>query len=84
MGGRIQLQQRNCSRFTRDFSRRSTFLSSQRTRSTGYQLTLRYSSFYFNHQWISLPDRLNAPARRAVAEIFGHKRPAMILPHRAT
>src|ERR1041384_2066869 len=26
MGSRIQLQQRNCSRFTRDFSRRSTFL----------------------------------------------------------
>ena len=24
MGSRIQLQQRNCSRFTRDFSRRST------------------------------------------------------------
>jgi hypothetical protein len=26
LGSRIQLQQRNCSRFTRDFSRRSTFL----------------------------------------------------------
>src|SRR6184192_4091645 len=26
VGSRIQLQQRNCSRFTRDFSRRSTFL----------------------------------------------------------
>src|SRR5947207_13485104 len=31
LGSRIQLQQRNCSRFTRDFSRRSTFSSSQRT-----------------------------------------------------
>jgi len=31
MGSRIQLQQRNCSRFSRDFLRRSTFLSSQRT-----------------------------------------------------
>ena len=31
MGSRIQLQQRNCSRFARDFSRRSTFSSSQRT-----------------------------------------------------
>jgi hypothetical protein len=30
---RIQLQQRNCSRFPRDFLRRSTFPSSQRTRS---------------------------------------------------
>jgi hypothetical protein len=30
---RIQLQQRNCSRFARDFLRRSTFPSSQRTRS---------------------------------------------------
>ena len=31
LGSRIQLQQRNCSRFARDFSRRSTFSSSQRT-----------------------------------------------------
>jgi hypothetical protein len=31
MGSCIQLQQRNCSRFPRDFSRRSTFPSSQRT-----------------------------------------------------
>jgi hypothetical protein len=31
MGSRIQLQQRNCSRFSRDFLRRSTFPSSQRT-----------------------------------------------------
>jgi hypothetical protein len=33
LGSRIQLQQRNCSRFARDFLRRSTFPSSQRTRS---------------------------------------------------
>jgi len=32
LGSRIQLQQRNCSRFARDFSRRSTFSSSQRTK----------------------------------------------------
>src|SRR6266576_215293 len=31
VGSRIQLQQRNCSRFSRDFLRRSTFPSSQRT-----------------------------------------------------
>src|SRR5437867_3100415 len=31
MGSCIQLQQRNCSRFTRDFLRRSTFSNSQRT-----------------------------------------------------
>src|ERR1043166_6800720 len=31
LGSCIQLQQRNCSRFARDFSRRSTFFSSQRT-----------------------------------------------------
>src|SRR5205085_12458738 len=31
LGSRIQLQQRNCSRFARDFSRRSTFSSSQTT-----------------------------------------------------
>src|SRR3984893_3755870 len=37
MGSCIQLQQRNCSRFSRDFLRRSTFPSSQRTgsRSSG-------------------------------------------------
>ena len=37
MGSRIQLQQRNCSRVSRDFLRRSTFPSSQRTgsRTTG-------------------------------------------------
>ena len=34
MGRCIQLQQRNCSRFARDFLRRSTFSSSQRTGST--------------------------------------------------
>src|SRR5437773_10376327 len=33
VGSRIQLQQRNCSRFSRDFLRRSTFPSSQRTES---------------------------------------------------
>jgi hypothetical protein len=40
MGSRIQLQQRNCSRFARDFLRRSTFPSSQRTetRTTGLRL----------------------------------------------
>src|SRR5437773_5247753 len=32
LGSRIQLQQRNCSRFTRDFLRRSTRSSSQRTK----------------------------------------------------
>jgi len=31
MESRIQLQQRNCSRFSQDFLRRSTFPSSQRT-----------------------------------------------------
>src|SRR5947199_1231237 len=40
MGSRIQLQQRNCSRVSRDFLRRSTFPSSQRTgtRTTGLRL----------------------------------------------
>src|SRR5205814_10305580 len=32
VGNRIQLQQRNCSGFTPDFSRRSTVLNSQRTK----------------------------------------------------
>jgi len=43
LGSRIQLQQRNCSRFSRDFSRRSTFSSSQRTesRSSGLRSALQ-------------------------------------------
>src|SRR6266567_4795766 len=43
MGSRIQLQQRNCSRFARDFLRRSTFSSSQRTasRSSGLRSALQ-------------------------------------------
>jgi hypothetical protein len=43
VGSRIQLQQRNCSRFSRDFSRRSTFSSSQRT-------TLKISRLRFTAQ----------------------------------
>src|SRR5437773_5902707 len=43
LGSCIQLQQRNCSRFTRDFLRRSTFSSSQRTasRSSGLRSALQ-------------------------------------------
>src|SRR5438034_4680018 len=41
LGSRIQLQQRNCSRFARDFSRRSTFSRSQRTGSRITPLPLR-------------------------------------------
>src|SRR4029077_2616241 len=43
MGSCIQLQQRNCSRFARDFLRRSTFPSSQRTgsRSSGFCFPLQ-------------------------------------------
>src|SRR5262249_6803872 len=43
LGSRIQLQQRNCSRFARDFLRRSTFPSSQRTgsRSSGLRSALQ-------------------------------------------
>ena len=43
LGSRIQLQQRNCSRFSRDFLRRSTFSSSQRTglRSSGLRLAVQ-------------------------------------------
>jgi len=43
MESRNQLQQRNCSRFARDFLRRSTFSSSQRTasRSSGLRSALQ-------------------------------------------
>ena len=59
MGSRIQLQQRNCSRFSRDFLRRSTFSSSQRTgsRTTGLRTALQHlfnrSQTYF---LVSSPD----------------------------
>ena len=43
VGSCIQLQQRNCSRFSRDFLRRSTFPSSQRTRT-------RTSGLHFDGQ----------------------------------
>jgi hypothetical protein len=45
MGSRIQLQQRNCSGLSPDFSRRSTFFSSQRTKIDNYLLALRASRF---------------------------------------
>ncbi len=43
MESRIQLQQRNCSRFSRDFLRQPTFSSSQRTgsRSSGLRSPLQ-------------------------------------------
>src|SRR5437763_16074055 len=49
LGSRIQLQQRNCSRFARDFSRRSTFSSSQRTRSTTTRLRFRAQDLFISH-----------------------------------
>ena len=49
LGSRIQLQQRNCSRFARDFSRRSTFSSSQRTRSTTSRLRFRAQDLFISH-----------------------------------
>src|SRR5712692_5275986 len=49
LGSRIQLQQRNCSRFARDFSRRSTFSSSQRTRSTISRLRFRAQDLFISH-----------------------------------
>src|SRR5207244_2149663 len=56
LGSRIQLQQRNCSRFTRDFSRRSTFPSSQRTKIDNYRLALLSSRFiYLSRKFLAVP-----------------------------
>ena len=48
LGSRIQLQQRNCSRFARDFSRRSTFSSSQRTESISSGLRFAAQDLFIN------------------------------------
>jgi hypothetical protein len=50
MGSRIQLQQRNCSRFARDFLRRSTFSSSQRTGSRSSGLRFIFQDLFINPQ----------------------------------
>src|SRR5262249_12911657 len=50
LGSRIQLQQRNCSRFARDFSRRSTFSSSQRTGSRTTSLRFRAQDLFISTQ----------------------------------
>jgi ADP-L-glycero-D-manno-heptose 6-epimerase len=56
LGSRIQLQQRNCSRFARDFSRRSTFPSSQRTKIDNYRLALLSSRFiYLSRKFLAVP-----------------------------
>ena len=48
LGSRIQLQQRNCSRFSRDFLRRSTFPSSQRTGTSTSRLRLERQDYLIN------------------------------------
>jgi hypothetical protein len=45
LGSRIQLQQRNCSRFARDFSHRSTFLKLAKNWNENYLVTLRIARF---------------------------------------
>jgi ADP-L-glycero-D-manno-heptose 6-epimerase len=57
MGSCIQLQQRNCSRFSRDFLRRSTFLSSQRTgsRSSGLRFVFQDLFNQCHHQFFPVP-----------------------------
>src|SRR5437762_8829429 len=57
MGSCIQLQQRNCSRFTRDFLRRSTFSGSQRTksRSSGLRSALQDLFNQSHHQFYPVP-----------------------------
>ena len=56
LGSRIQLQQRNCSRIARDFSRRSTFSSSQRTGSTTTCLRLAAQDLFINRK-VAVPSR---------------------------
>jgi hypothetical protein len=55
MGSRIQLQQRNCSRFSRDFLRRSTFSSSQRTETTTSDLRFERQDYLINCQATGVP-----------------------------
>ena len=50
LGSCIQLQQRNCSRFSRDFLRRSTFPSSQRTGTRTTDLRYKRQDYLINRQ----------------------------------
>jgi len=52
MGSRIQLQQRNCSRFSRDFLRRSTFPSSQRTETRTSGLRFEGQDYLIIHELV--------------------------------
>src|SRR5262245_15288935 len=49
MGSCIQLQQRNCSRFSQDFLRRSTFPSSQRTAMRTSDLRFKRQDYLITH-----------------------------------
>src|SRR4029077_13571678 len=55
MGSRIQLQQRNCSRLSRDFLRRSTFPSSQRTGTRTSDLRSLLQELFTSTQQIADP-----------------------------
>ncbi len=60
MGSRIQLQQRNCSRFSRDFLRRSTFPSSQRTETSTNGLRFEGQDYLITCQAPGVPLTGNA------------------------
>src|SRR3954454_3190536 len=73
MGSRIQLQQRNCSRFSRDFLRRSTFPSSQRTgtRISGSRSPLQ--ELFIAHRRIVDPEAQSS--RRLTAFVLAQRKP---------
>jgi hypothetical protein len=69
VGSRIQLQQRNCSRFSRDFLRRSTFPSSQRTGTRTTGLRFDRQDYLIISQ---LLQSFRAKSRNPVAQLKGN------------
>src|SRR4029453_11359063 len=79
MGSRIQLQQRNCSRFSRDFLRRSTFPSSQRTETRTSGLRFEGQDYLIPCPAPGVPLGGGRPANFSMTKITTASRPEFII-----
>src|SRR6266702_3488491 len=78
MGSRIQLQQRNCSRFSRDFLRRSTFPSSQRTETRTSGLRFEGQDYLITCHAPGVPLR-GRPANFSMTKFTTASRPKFVI-----
>src|SRR6266704_162918 len=78
MGSRIQLQQRNCSRFSRDFLRRSTSPSSQRTEPRTSGLRFEGQDYLITRQAPGVPLR-GRPANFSMTKFTTASRPKFVI-----